>query len=1075
MAQTHKSSSPTSDPQTYGLIRTFVRHPTASNLLMAIMVLLGLFGVTKLNTQFFPTIEIPVITVSVAWSGASAEDVEKNIIDSIEPEVRFLDDVDDVTSIAREGVATLTLEYASDANMQKAQSDVEQVVARITTLPEDAEDPVISRVPFRDRVGRILIFGPLPEATIKRYAKQIRDGLLNVGIDKVTMTGARSEEILVEASESDLRRYNLSVTDIANRIRENTRDIPSGTLEGAVDIQLRTLSERQTAAELASIEVRASNTGEKVFLRDVARLQDRFDEDENIGMRQGVRAIELNVQRALTADTLKTMTAMQNYIAEIRPTLPPNLKIEVFDVRGKFVQQRLGILVKNGLQGLAIVLVVLFIFLDWRIAFWTAVGIPVAFLATLAVMYASGQSINMISMFALIMMLGIIVDDAIVVGEHTATLQQQGYPPNVAAEMGGSRMLKPVVAAMLTTAAAFFPIALISGRIGDIMSAIPLVVIAVLIASLLECFLILPGHLRHGGTGDEKKRWWFRRNFDRGLGAFRDGPYLRFVGLTYRWRYVTVAATIASLFLALGLMRGDHVKFAFFPSPPPDNISALIFFEAGTPRDAQMKVVEKVEKSIYQIERRLALRIAAERGDKLQIDPETGRPESTLHMLETSFATLGRAGRSQGENVAQIMVQLQPSERLPIRSEQIIKSWRTALPKIAGVERLAVTARRAGPPGRDVDVRLQDAPADVLKKAAAVVKEALTGFPGVSGIADDLPWGKREYVMELTPRGTALGFTGQSVGTQVRNAFEGAIATRFARGDEEVTVRVSQLQEGDGRQALDKIYLLTPGSQRVPLSETVTIRERQGFSIIQRRDGVRTVGVTADIDLDVTNVPKVVERLRTEVMPQVVRDFGISYAFKGRDEERRESFADLQLGGYLALALIFIVLAWVFESYAKPLAVMSIIPFGLVGAIVGHWVMGLPLTIISILGLLGLSGILVNDSIILMTQVSERQKRGQNLAVAAIGASQDRFRAVLLTSLTTIGGLVPLLFETSRQAEFLKPMAVTMVFGLGAATILVLVLIPAIVGIGGDIGRPFKWLWHTAWRGDDDVPDGRTA
>ncbi|MEL6289420.1 MAG: efflux RND transporter permease subunit, partial [Pseudomonadota bacterium] len=725
-------------------------------------------------------------------------------------------------------------------------------------------------------------------------------------------------------------------------------------------------------------------------------------------------------------------------------------------------QQRLGILVKNGLQGLLIVLVVLFIFLDWRIAFWTAVGIPVAFLATLAVMFASDQSINMISMFALIMMLGIIVDDAIVVGEHTATLQQQGLPPNEAAVLGGSRMLMPVIAAMMTTQAAFLPIFLIQGRLGDIMSAIPLVVVAVLIASLLECFLILPGHLRHGRVGGEDKRWWFRRTFDNGLHRFRDGPYRAFVGLTYRWRYVTVAATIATMFLSIGLIRGDHVRFAFFPSPPPENVSALIFFGAGTPRDEQEKVVAFVEQKIFDVEKRIARRLARENGETFEIDPESGRPPSTLRTLETSFATLGKAGRSQGENLAQITVQLQPTELLPIRSEDVIKQLRRALPKIAGVERLAITARRVGPPGRDVDVRLQNAPAAVLKRAAEDVKQALTGFPGVSGIADDLPWGKREYVMELTPRGTALGFTGLSVGTQVRNAFEGAIATRFARGDEEITVRVQQAQEGDGRQALDGLYLRTPQGQRVPLSEVVRVTERQGFSIIQRRDGRRTVGVTADIDLEVTNVPKVVERLRTEVMPDIVRKYGIDFEFKGRDEERRESFADLQLGGYLALALIFIILAWVFESYAKPLAVMSIIPFGLVGAVVGHYMLGLPLTIISLLGLLGLSGILVNDSIILMTQVNARLKQGQELAVAAIGASQDRLRAVLLTSLTTIGGLVPLLFETSRQAEFLKPMAVTLVFGLGTATILVLVLIPAIVGIGGDIGGAFRWLWNTA-------------
>ncbi len=1070
----HTPPHPAREP--YSLIRLFVGHPTASNLLMAIMILLGVFGMTRLNTQFFPTIKVPVISVTVAWSGASAEDVEKNIIDAIEPEVRFLDGVDDVTAIAREGVAAVTLEYDAGADMQKAQSDVEQAVARITTLPEDAEEPIISRAPIRDRVARISVYGPFPEATLKRYAKQIRDGLLNVGIDKVNLTGARSEEISVEANERDLRRVNLSVSDLAARIRENTRDIPSGTIEGAVDIQLRTLSERKTAAELGNIEVRASRSGEKVFLRDVAKLEERFDKNDDIGTRRGNRAIQLTVQRTLTADTLRTMQVMEEYIARIRPTLPPALKVEVYDIRGKFVKQRLGILVKNGLQGLVIVLVVLFIFLDWRVAFWTAVGIPVAFLATLAVMYASGQSINMISMFALIMMLGIIVDDAIVVGEHTATLQQQGYSRREAAEIGGSKMFKPVVAAMLTTQAAFFPIFLISGHLGDIMSAIPLVVTAVLIASLLECFLILPGHLRHGKAISLREQpWWFRRTFDAGLARFRDGPFRRFVGLTYRWRYVTVAATIAALMLSIGLVRGDRVGFSFFPSPPPENIRALIFFGAGTPRDEQMRIVAQVENTLFDVEDRLTRDLGKPAHAMPQKKIDASKPGGAVRLVKTTFTTLGKAGRSRGANLAQLDVQLMPTESRTVETRQIIKAWRKALPKIAGVERLAITGRHIGPPGRDVDVRLQDAPVATLKKAADAVKQALTGFPGVSGIADDLPWGKQEYVMELLPRGSALGFTGQSVGTQVRNAFEGAIATRFARGDEEVTVRVQQKQELSGRQALNAIYLRSPEGLRVPLREIVSIRETQGFSVIQRRDGVRTVGVTGDIDLKVTNVPKVVERLRTEIMPGIAREFGIKYEFKGRDEERRDSFKDLKLGGYLALALIYIILAWVFASYAKPLAVMSIIPFGLVGAVVGHYVMGLNLTIISILGLLGLSGILVNDSIILMTQLSERLDRGEELAAAAIGASQDRLRAVLLTSLTTIGGLLPLLFETSRQAQFLIPMAVTLVFGLGAATILVLVLIPALVGIGGDIGHSIRWFWQLAWGRDGGKDEPRPA
>lgn len=657
----------------------------------------------------------------------------------------------------------------------------------------------------------------------------------------------------------------------------------------------------------------------------------------------------------------------------------------------------------------------------------------------MAVMYASGQTINMISMFALIMMIGIIVDDAIVVGEHTATRQQMGDTRLQAAETGAKRMFPPVLAATLTTQAAFLPIFLVGERLGDIMSAIPLVVMAVLAASLIECFLILPGHLRHG-FGKIRKPSKFRRTIDGTIDRFRDGPYKRFVRITYEWRYTTVAATLAMLILSIGLLAGGRVAFNFFPTPEAENINARVIFGAGTPREEQAQAMKRINDTLAGVEKQLS-----KNGEKL---------------IVASFVTLGKSGRrAQGDNMAQIEVQLTASEERTIPTRDISKAWRKALPKIPGVERIAITGQRGGPPGRDIDIRLLDAPMDVLKKAADEIKVALTAFPGVAGINDDLTLGKQELVMELTPKGTALGFTTQTIGTQVRNAFEGAIATRFAREDEEITVRVRRIQEIPGLQALRQIYVKSPAGDRAPLTEIVSLRETQGFSVIQRIDGKRTVSVTADVDTDAVEIQEVVAKLEKTVMPEIAAKYGIGYKYSGREEERRSAFTDLKTGVIVALIMIYIILAWVFESYAKPLAVMAIIPFGFVGAILGHLVMGYPLTIISMIGLLGLSGILVNDSIILVSQVKERLNNGDDLEEAAIGASQDRLRAVILTSLTTIGGLLPLLFETSRQAQFLIPMAITMVFGLAAATILVLILVPALMGVGGDIGQAFRFIY----------------
>jgi len=437
----------------------------------------------------------------------------------------------------------------------------------------------------------------------------------------------------------------------------------------------------------------------------------------------------------------------------------------------------------------------------------------------------------------------------------------------------------------------------------------------------------------------------------------------------------------------------------------------------------------------------------------------TANKKQEKQIINAIYSLQGKAGRAQGDNLAEINVQLTPGESRTVRTKTILKAWRKATPKNPAIERIAIGGRRVGPPGADIDIRLKDVGVEQLKAAAEEVKATLSSINGVTNISDDLPYGKPEWIIEVNPRGAALGLTAQSVGSQIRNSFEGAIATRFARGEEEITVRVKRIHSVGGIEALRSIYLLTPNNDRVPLTEVVTLREKPGFSIIQRRNGARTVSVTADVDPNITDVVTVLDQLKLEVLPEASDKYGLNYSFSGRAEDRAKSFADLRLGAMLALIVIYIILAWVFESYAKPLAVMAIIPFGAVGAVLGHIVMGMNLTIISLIGLLGLSGILVNDSIILVTEVKNRLDAGQTLHEAAIGASQDRLRAVLLTSLTTIGGLLPLLFETSRQAQFLIPMAVTMIFGLLAATILVLVLVPAIVGVGGDL----KNLWDKYW------------
>lgn len=1116
------------------VIGAFLRHSNAANLLMVLMILFGVFALARINTQFFPTIETSTVSVSIAWSGASAEDVERNILAVAEPELRFIEGVSDVTSYAREGSASIRLDFEEGTDMQQAVADVDAAAKAIGNLPEGADEPTVSTSQFFDRVASLSIGGDVPEAVVRDWAYRIRDDLIERGIDKVSFTGMRDPELRVIVPERELRRHDLTIADISRAIGANSRDLPSGSLDGSIERQLRAIADVDTARELGAIEVRALPTGETLLLGDIATIEDGFEDGAIRGFSDQRPAIEIDVQSTATADTLTTNAILQDYIAEIRPQLPDNIDLQVYEVSAEALNERIMLLVKNGATGLLLVLVVLFAFLHARIAIWVAAGIPVALMATVGLIFLFGETINMMSLFALIMMLGVIVDDAIVVGEHTDTRLAMGDDPVTAAENGVGAMFTPVSAALATTVATFAPLLLIGDTVGQIVSVLPMVVMAVAIASIVECFLILPGHLSHALQGRSGPRWshwrvfivgliavlliaafftraggeggvaaslpllaeldawrqevspmlfgaamasaalllamaiefvlyaarvgfgrnggrlapgeppedgWFRRNFDAGFDWFRRGPFAWLVRLAFNWRYVSMAIAIGLVMVfAWGLRAGGHVGFVFFPSPESDNISGSVILHPGTPEAEALEAVRAYEAALRRAEARLA--------------------EGDEKLIEAVFVTLGSSGRSQGDNLARIKVQLTISERRTVRTPEIVRAWQAEAPELPQVRRFAIRQARGGPPGADIDVELRGSSIGVLKQAAVEVTHLVAAIPGVTGVEDDLPYGKPELVMTLTPRAAALGFTLEEVGTQVRNAVEGMVPRRFARGNDEVTIRVSQQTAGQGTAMLRSMMLTSPSGNLVPLTEIVTLSEQQGFSAIQRRNGQTTISVSGEIDAAVNTTDGVVEQLvESGALDAVARKYGIEYGFGGRSEEQRDAFADLGLGTLVAMSVIYIILAWVFGSYFRPFAVMLIIPFGVVGAVVGHWLLGYQLTILSMIGLLGLAGILVNDSIILVSRLEERLRAGEAVAEACVNASCDRFRAVLLTSLTTIGGLIPLLFETSLQAQFLMPMAITMVFGLATATVLVLFLVPVFIGIGEDIRRALSALY----------------
>ena len=1026
-----------------GLLGFFVRHRTAANLVMVLMFLAGFVGLKQMNTQFFPDFGIDMVLTTVSWPGASATDVDSNIIQPIDREVRFLDGVKRVISTSREGSASVLVEFVPGTDMQSALANVETAVAQVTTLPEDSEEPKIQRIVRYDDLARLLVSGPVDEATLKRIAKDIRDRLIRAGIDKVELTGARDEEIRVAVNPAALRALDLTLNDVAGSIGRTSQDLPSGDMEGGSSKQIRSVGLVETADGVAGIEVVSRTSGEKVLVGDIATVTDSFDDDNNTAWYRGDFAVSLNVQRATSADALETAEVMRQTVAEVQEDLPPGVTLTVFGESAKLIEGRIWLLVSNGLGGLAIVLIVLFVFLNARVAFWVAVGIPTALLGAMGIMLLTGQSINMISLFGMILVLGIVVDDAIVVGEHAEYQRARGLPAVQAAELGARRMAPPVLASILTTIAAFLPMFVVGDIIGTIIRAIPLVVVAALICSLIECFLVLPGHMRHALAGDPERMLPARAKFNRWFDSVRDGWFRRFVSAALRLRYVTIATAIATLIVAIGLIQGGRVGFTFFPTPEVDIVFGNVKLVPGSTRDDVRDALLKMEAAAY--------------GTAEDLTGSTDLIHTSVAFVGTQLGADGPGGVARGETYGSVFLELVPSEEREVRTAAFVEAWRERLPKIADVESLTFPPVGAGPPGREIDVRLFGGEPEVLKRAAAEVSAVLASYPGISDLEDTLPYGKQEVVMSLTPAGRAMGFTTESVGRQVRNAYEGAIAKRFARGDEEVLIRVQLDQDALRGEALENLYLRGPTGAEVRLGEVIDTVTQRGFSTIRRQDGFREVAVAGEVDENVTKSQEVLDQAEPAIR-DIAERYDLQYRFAGKAEEQAQTFGDMGIGAITGLALIYIILAWVFGSYWLPLAVMAIIPFGMIGVSFGHFLMNYDLTFLSMIGILGLSGILVNDSIVLISTINRRLADGMPLYDAIVEGTCLRLRAVLLTSLTTIGGLTPLMFETSLQAQFLIPMAITIVFGLGLATLLVLVVVPSLVAIGDDIGRASAYL-----------------
>ena len=1040
----------------FSILSFFAKHKTAANLLMIFLIVSGLLSLQRLNRQLFPDLNVEIIIVSVFWPGASAEDVDKNIVQKLVPDLRPLSGVKKVRSTSSENLVVMQIEYNFGSDMQTALSDVEAIV-NDTELPEDAEKPRVFRAEFRDEVTNIVLSGPFSINSLRAQAKTIKEDLLSLGIDKIDIGPNPSEEILIEISEKELTRLNLSMKDISRIIQSSSINVPAGSLaDGA--LRVRSLGLKEIANDYSQIEILVKLDGTRILLGDIAKITDAFSEPSVQAFRNGQNAINIKVLRSKTNDALKVNQTVQNYLSEKKLSLPISLKLEQFGTVANLISDRINLLTRNATSGLIIVLTVLFIFLTSRTAFWVALGIPVAFSATFAVMLLTGQSINMISLFGLIMALGIVVDDAIVVGEHSEHLEEnRGMDTSNSSILAATRMSPPVISAMLTTVAAFLPLFFIKGIIGQVIFAIPAVVCAVLVASLLEVFLIMPAHLRHGVSPVISNLFspfvWILNNiqkpFNKGFNFFKNIIFRKLVSISYNWRYATISTAIALLVFSVGMVSSGRVPFSFFSGPEGDVIFANVSMSSGSSRSQTSNMLTEMERALEQTE--------------IELVGEQGK----LVLMSFNLLGFGTANNTEENDAfgasydrASITVELITADQREVRVEELISKWRENINPLPGLEKITIRAPVGGPPGRDIDIRIMGDDLNLLKLASDKVLDLVKSLPGSSDITSNLNYGAEEIHIALTPKGKSMGFSTFEVGDQVRSALEGSIVKRFARGDEEVTVRVKLPSDETKDDNLAQLNLISPNGSSVRLEEVASLNNSLGFSVIRRTDGFREVKITGDLDEKLLNTSGAKDKLEELGIKGIISNLGLDYRYSGREEEQQEAFADMQVGGIIGLLSIYIILAWVFASWLRPLAVMIMIPFGFIGAVAGHYFLGLTMSILSMFAIIALAGIVVNNSIILVATIERRlSENPDNPNEAIITGVCDRLRPVLLTSFTTIGGLSALMFETSLQAQYLIPMAATITFGLGVTTLLVLFVIPSTLGIGNDISNFFRTIY----------------
>ncbi|WP_153559205.1 efflux RND transporter permease subunit [Roseimaritima sediminicola] len=1044
------------------------------NVIMVASMLVGALCLYQMRREVFPEFELEIVMVTVPYPGASPEDVEQGVCQLIEEPVRSLEGVKKVTSIAQEGAGYVLIELLADVkDVQKVLAEIDREVSRISNFPDLAEDPQIQQITFRDAAIRIGIIGPesldeQAERQLRAVAEEVRDDVLQLdAVSAAEVMGGRSYQIDVEISESTLRRYDLSLDEVAQRLRSRNVELPGGQLRAeGQEVLFRAKNKGRVGDEIRRLPLITRSDGVVLTVDDLGTVRDDFEDTTNISEINGRPAMVVNVNRTKSEDLLAMTDQVRAYLET--KDLPPGYRSIIWGDTSTDVRDRLRLLLRNGAQGLALVFLVLALFLEIRLAVWVALGIPISILGAGIALAWGDQTLNMLSLFSFLVALGIVVDDAIVVGENIYAHRQMGKNYLQSSIDGASEVVPSVTASIFTTVIAFSPMFFVSGVMGKFMAVIPFAVIAMLFISLLESMFVLPCHLAHRHEGFFRilsvllyplrpfgfVLMWLNQRTSRAMEWFAREIYVPTLRFCLHYPLVPIAATLGMCIFTAGMVRGGVVPRILFPKSDNNLLQASITFPDGTPAAVTDAATTRMEEAI----RELSAEIAAERaaGEGLSVaEIYPDEPDDVLGPVQLTYRQVGSITNTQGpmgdsggggSHVGQIFVELYDTTIRTTHSDEILARWRAKAGDFAGMEKITYGSVGVGPGGKPIEFKLlaPEVAADQLEAATEEVKQRLADFEGVYDIGDDNTPGKWEFQLKVKDQALATGVTENDLGTTIRNAYYGAEVMRLQRGRHEVKLMVRYPE--DERSSLadyqDVRVRTSDGSER-PITEIADVNIIRGYSEINRVDQMRAITISADLDETKTEPDLVVEELRTNFIPQLLQKYpALSVRWEGQREQSEESVGSLFAGFGVAILAMFILLVLQFRSYVQPILILAIIPFGMIGAIWGHAVLGLPLTLFSMFGLVALAGVVVNDSIVLIDFINARVREGLSGREALLEAGHRRFRPVMLTSMTTIAGLLPLLTERSFQAQLLIPMAASLAFGLMLATGLVLLMIP---------------------------------